>query len=123
VKTIIVDVDIVETPFEYNFLVGYCWFYTMTIVLSSISHTVFLPHEGNIITIDQIDCKTLMKKLAATGMSMIFFGGDPLGYVNINIHFFMNLSLMSIFLMSLVDIISTIITTINMISSITIGSH
>jgi hypothetical protein len=49
-----VDVKVVDVPLDYNLLVGCNWTYAMTIVLLSIFHTLCFPHEGKIVTIDQL---------------------------------------------------------------------
>jgi hypothetical protein len=49
-----VDFKVVDVPLDYNFLVGCNWIYAMTMVLSSIFHTLCFPHEGKIVTIDQL---------------------------------------------------------------------
>jgi hypothetical protein len=54
-KTIIVDVKVVDTSLYYNLLLGISWFYAMTIVASSMFQCVQFPHQGKIITIDQLD--------------------------------------------------------------------
>jgi hypothetical protein len=48
-----VDVEVVDTPLDYNLLLGRNWTYAMITVVSSIFHTLCFPHEGKIMTIDQ----------------------------------------------------------------------
>ena len=48
------DVEVVDAPLDYNLLLGRNWTYTMTVVMSSIFHTLCFPHEGKIVTIDQL---------------------------------------------------------------------
>jgi hypothetical protein len=49
-----VDVEVVDAPLDYNLLLGRNWTYAMTTVMSSIFHTLCFPHEGKIVTIDQL---------------------------------------------------------------------
>jgi hypothetical protein len=46
--------EVVDAPLDYNLLLGHNWTYSMTIVMSSIFHTLCFPHEGKIVTIDQL---------------------------------------------------------------------
>jgi hypothetical protein len=49
-----VDVEVVDAPLDYNLLLGCNWTYAMTVVMSSIFHTLCFPHEGKIVMIDQL---------------------------------------------------------------------
>jgi hypothetical protein len=53
-KTVEVDVEVVDAPLDYNLLLGRNWNYAMTVVVSSVFHTLCFPHEGKIVTIDQL---------------------------------------------------------------------
>jgi hypothetical protein len=57
-KTITVDVNVVDAPLNYNLLLGRSWFYAMTVVASSMFRCVQFPHQGKIVTIDQLDLCT-----------------------------------------------------------------
>jgi hypothetical protein len=43
-KTVTVDVEVVDAPLDYNLLLGRSWFYTMTVVASSVFQCVQFPH-------------------------------------------------------------------------------
>jgi hypothetical protein len=49
-----VDIEVVDVPLNYNLLLGRNWTYAMNAVASSILHTLCFPHEGKIVTIDQL---------------------------------------------------------------------
>jgi hypothetical protein len=49
-----VEVDVVDAPLDYNLLLGHNWTYAMVIVVSSIFHMLCFPHQGKIVTIDQL---------------------------------------------------------------------
>jgi hypothetical protein len=52
-KTVEVDVEVVDAPLDYNLLLGCNWTYAMIAIVSSIFHTLYFPHDGKIVTIDQ----------------------------------------------------------------------
>lgn len=54
-KSISIDVEVVDVPLDYNLLLGRSWFYVMTVVTYSIFHTLQFPHQGKIVTIDQLN--------------------------------------------------------------------
>jgi hypothetical protein len=53
-KTMEVDVEVVDVPLGYNLLLGRNWTYAMTTVMLFIFCTLCFPHEGKIVTIDQL---------------------------------------------------------------------
>jgi len=54
-KTVIVDVKVVDAPLDYNLLLRRSWFYAITVISSSVFRCVQFPHQGKIVTIDQLD--------------------------------------------------------------------
>jgi hypothetical protein len=57
-KTILVDIEVVDAPLDYNLLLGRSWFYAMTVVASSMFLIFRFPHQGKIIIVDQLDYTT-----------------------------------------------------------------
>jgi hypothetical protein len=57
-KTVTVDVEVVDAPLDYNLLLGRSWFYAMKVITSSVFRCVQFPHQGKIVTIDQLDFYT-----------------------------------------------------------------
>jgi hypothetical protein len=53
-KTVEVDIEVVGVPLDYKLLLRHSWTYAMIVVVSSIFYTLFFPHEGKIVTIDQL---------------------------------------------------------------------
>jgi hypothetical protein len=53
-KSVCVEVEVVDAPLDYNILLGRSWTYTMTVVVSTIFWIICFPHEGRIVTIDQV---------------------------------------------------------------------
>ena len=54
-KTVTIDVEVIDAPLDYNLLLGHTWFYTMKVVSSTIFRLLSFPHQGKIITINQLD--------------------------------------------------------------------
>jgi hypothetical protein len=53
-NTVEVDVKVVDATLENNLLLGRKWTYAMTAVVSFVFHTLCFPHDGKIVTIDQL---------------------------------------------------------------------
>jgi hypothetical protein len=53
-KTVEVEVEVFNAPLDYNLLRGQNWTYAMVVVISFIFPTLCFPHEGNIVTINQL---------------------------------------------------------------------
>jgi hypothetical protein len=51
-KMIEVDVEVVDAPLDYKLLLGCNWTYVMTIVVSSVFHTLYFPLDGKIMMIN-----------------------------------------------------------------------
>jgi hypothetical protein len=49
-----VEVEVLDAPLDYNMLLGRYWTYAMIVFMSSVFCTVFFPHEGNTMMIDQL---------------------------------------------------------------------
>ena len=49
-----VEVEVIDAPLDYNLLLGRIQTYSMCVVPSSIFRVVVFPHEGNLVTIDQL---------------------------------------------------------------------
>jgi hypothetical protein len=53
-KTILIDIEVINAPLDYNILFGCSYMYYMKEVSSSMFCTMMFPHNGKIITIDQL---------------------------------------------------------------------
>ena len=51
-KYILIDIKVVDTPLDYNILLGRSSLYTMKVASLTIFHLMMLLHEGKITTID-----------------------------------------------------------------------
>jgi hypothetical protein len=53
-KTILIDIEVIDAPLDYNILFGRNYMYAMKAVASSVFRTMMFPHNGKIVTIDQL---------------------------------------------------------------------
>ena len=53
-KTVNLDVEVVDAPLDYNLLLGCSWSYAMLAIVSSVFCLIKFPHNGKIVTIDQL---------------------------------------------------------------------
>jgi hypothetical protein len=53
-KTILIDIEVIDAPLDYNILFGRSYMYAMKAVASSVFQTMMFPHNGKIVTIDQV---------------------------------------------------------------------
>jgi hypothetical protein len=51
-KTVQVEVKVVDTPLDYNLLLGHSWIDSMRVVVSTLFHLVHFPHQGKVVTVD-----------------------------------------------------------------------
>lgn len=51
-KVVNIEVEIVDTNLDYNFLSGRNWIYEMDAIVSSLFHILCFPHEGRIVKVD-----------------------------------------------------------------------
>ena len=94
-QTVIVDVEVVFVPIDYNFLSGSFWIHAMIAIVSLESQVIWFPHWGNIVMIDQLDyCM-----LETTIQSNVHFIRDSLNeFQDIKVGSFKNYSLMGNFM-------------------------
>jgi hypothetical protein len=53
-KTILINIEDIDASLDYNILFGHSYMYAMKVVASSVFRMMMFPHNGNIITIDQV---------------------------------------------------------------------
>jgi hypothetical protein len=53
-KTILIDIEVIDAPLDYNILFGRSYMYSMKAVEYSVFQTMMFPHNGKIVTIDQV---------------------------------------------------------------------
>ena len=54
-KAVSVEVEVIDAPLDYNLLLGRSWTYVMSAIASAVLRVVVFPHEGKLVTIDQLD--------------------------------------------------------------------
>ena len=95
-KTISIQVEVVDTPLDYNLLLGRNWFYAMTVVALTVFQTIQFPHLGRIVTIDQLDFfKTDVTNSTANNILML--GQSPPPYQSIGIGMLKDSTFMGVF--------------------------
>ena len=73
-KTVTVDVEVVDAPIDYNFLLERSWIHVMMAIVSLVSQVFRFPHWGKVFMIDQLDYCMLETDI----QSNIPFIGDSL---------------------------------------------
>jgi hypothetical protein len=53
-KTILIDIEVIDAQLNYNILLGRSYMYAMKAVASPVFRTIMFPHNGKIVTIDQV---------------------------------------------------------------------
>jgi hypothetical protein len=53
-KTILIDIEVIDVTLNYNILFGRSYMYDMKAVASSVFWTIMFPHNGKIVTVDQV---------------------------------------------------------------------
>jgi hypothetical protein len=53
-KTVLVDVIVVQGPLDFNMLLEHDYVYAMNVVVSTLFWVMHFPHNGSIVTIDQL---------------------------------------------------------------------
>ena len=54
-KAVSVEVEVIDAPLDYNFLLGRSWTYAMSTIALVIFRVVVFPHKGKMFTVDQLD--------------------------------------------------------------------
>jgi hypothetical protein len=53
-KTVFIDVMVVQDPLDFDLLLGRYYFYAMKAIVSTLFCVISFPHDGRIVTIDQL---------------------------------------------------------------------
>ena len=57
-KIVCIDVMVVQVPLDFNLLLGRDYVYAMKVVVSTLFRVMHFPHDGKIVTIDQLSFVT-----------------------------------------------------------------
>jgi hypothetical protein len=113
-KTIQVEVEVFDAPLDYNLLLGRSWVDSMRAVVSTLFRVVRFPHQGKVITVDQL---AFFNSDTRTG-NVLFIAKTPPGYENVGVGLLKDSSLMGTFpIPPPPDILCPSVASINMISS------
>jgi hypothetical protein len=82
-KTVCVEVEVVDAPIDYNLLLGRSWTYAMQAVVATIFRVLLFPHEGRIVTIDQLSFSRPDPALGASTVPLV--DNPQAGVVNIGV--------------------------------------
>jgi hypothetical protein len=55
-KTVFIDVMVVRDPLDFSLLLGRDYVYAMKSIVSTLFRVISFPHDGRIVTIDQLSC-------------------------------------------------------------------
>jgi hypothetical protein len=53
-KTVFIDVMVVRDPLYFALLLGQDYVYSMKAIVSTLFHVIYFPHDGRMVTIDQL---------------------------------------------------------------------
>jgi hypothetical protein len=53
-KTVVIDVMVVQDPLDFDLLLGRDYVYAMKAIVSTLFHVISFPHDGRMVTIDQL---------------------------------------------------------------------
>jgi hypothetical protein len=114
-KTVQIEVEVFDTPLDYNLLLGRSWVDSMRAVVSTLFYVLRFPHQGKVVTVDQIAFFN-----ADTRMGNVpFIENTPSGYENVGVGLLKDLSLMGTFpIPPPSNIPSPSVASINMISTV-----
>jgi hypothetical protein len=82
-KTMCVEVEVVDAPIDYNLLLDRSWTYAMQAVVATIFRVLLFPHEGRIVTIDQLSFSRPDPALGASTVPMV--DNPQAGVVNVGV--------------------------------------
>jgi hypothetical protein len=95
-KTAYVEVEVVDSPLDYNLLLGRSWFYAMTVVASSVFRTLQFPHQGKIVTIDQLNY-CIPDSTTHSVDNVLLVGDSQLSYESVGVGLLKDSTLMGTF--------------------------
>jgi hypothetical protein len=112
-KMVQVEVEVFDAPLDYNLLLGRSWIDSMRTVVSTLFHVVHFPHQGKVITINQL---AFFNSDTCTG-NVPFITKTPPSYENVSVGILKDSSLMGTFPIPPPDVPHSSVASINMIST------
>jgi hypothetical protein len=112
-KMVQVKVEVFDAPLDYNLLLGRNWIDYMRTIVSTIFHVVCFPHQGKVITVNQL----AFFNYDTHNGNVSFIAKNPLGYENVGVGLLKDSSLMGTFPIPPPDVPHSSVASINMIST------
>jgi hypothetical protein len=112
-KTVQVEVEVFDAPLDYNLLLGRSWIDSMRPVVSTLFQVVRFPHQGKVVTIDQL---AFFNSDTCTG-NIPFIAKTPSGYENFDVGLLKDSLLMGTFPIPSPDVPRLSVASIHMIST------
>jgi hypothetical protein len=113
-KTVQVEVEVFDTPLDYNLLLGCSWVDSMRAVMSTLFRVLRFPHQGKVVTVDQL---AFFNTDDRTG-NVPFIANTPPGYEHVGVGLLKDSSLMGTFpIPPPPNVPSPLVASINMIST------
>jgi hypothetical protein len=112
-KMVQVEVEVFDAPLDYNLLFGHSWIDSMRAVVSTLFRVVRFPHQGKVVTIDQL---AFFNSDTCTG-NVPFIAKTQPGYENVDVGLLKDSSLIYTFPIPPPDVPRSSIASINMIST------
>jgi hypothetical protein len=112
-KLVNVEVEVFHAPLDYNLLLGHSWIDSMCAVVSTLFCVVHFPHQGKIVTVDQM---AFFNSDSCT-RNIPFISKTPLGYENVRVGLLKYSTLMGTFPIPPPNIPPPFFAFINMIST------
>jgi hypothetical protein len=114
-KTVQIEVEVFDTPLDYNLLLGRSWVDSMCAIVSTLFRVLRFPHQGKVVTVDQL---AFFNADTRTG-NVPFIENTPPGYENVGIGLLKDSLLMGTFPIPPPPTIpSPLVASINMISTV-----
>jgi hypothetical protein len=70
-KLVCVEVEVVDAPLDYNLFLGRSWTYLMHAMLTTVFWVLVFPHEGQIMTNDQLSFSHPIPSLGTSTIPII----------------------------------------------------
>jgi hypothetical protein len=112
-KSVNVEVEVFDAPLDYNLLLGHSWIDSMHAVVSTLFHVLHFPHQGKVITVDQL---AFFNSDSHTS-NVPFISKTPPSYENVSVGLLKDSTLMGTFPIPPPDIPPPFVASINMIST------
>jgi hypothetical protein len=112
-KMVQFEVEVFDTPLDYNLLLGHSWIDSMRVVVSTLFCVVRFPHQGKVFIVDQLAFFNSNGRIG----NVSFIAKTPPSYENIGVGLLKDSSLMGTFPIPPPDVPRSSIASINMMST------